>query len=110
MSSGDFPELPFPWAGSKAERHRKSARQNSLRTLLTCPPAHLLWQFLSADHPHVIEEDDLVILSLKCLLHDEFISLLLSNGVPITDPKAEKWEKLLELEWESIPTRPNETT
>lgn len=56
------------------------------------------------------EEDDLVILSLKCFLNDEFVSLLLSNGVPTTDPKAEKWEKLSELEWENIPTRPNDVT
>ena len=55
-------------------------------------------------------EDDLVILPLKCLLNDEFISLLLSNGVPTTDPKAGKWEKLSELEWENIPTRPNDVT
>lgn len=56
------------------------------------------------------EEDDLVILSLKCFLNDEFVFLLLSNGVPTTDPKAEKWEKLSELEWENIPTRPNDVT
>lgn len=28
-------------------------------------------------------------------------SLLLSNGVPTTDPKAGKWEKLSELEWKT---------